>query len=227
MDKKSFLDKLTFELKGIPWPEIQKQKDYYEEMLDDMLEDGMTEDQAVERLGDPAEIAREILREPGVKRVVLQPGGKTPRPAPRPQPEPKKKTEKAQKSPKATQDQKKTWNVVTLVLLILGAPLWVPLALAAIAVVLSVYLSLWSIALSFDVATLCLGVGGVISIIVGIVNIASSPAGAIAALGLGLLLLAVALLGVIIGDVMIVYLIKGTRWTFVKCKNWIRSIRRK
>ena len=221
MNKQSFLEKLAFELKGIPWQEIQKQKAYYEEMLDDMLEDGMTEEQAVEKLGDPVTIAREILQEPGVKRVVLDPSQKRVMPGPAPAGNRQQSgQEPRQAQPAAPQDNKKTMKIVTIVLLILGAPIWISL----LAVVLSLYLSLWAVALSFDGATLALGLGGLAMLVIAGLNITTSPAGALAALGIGLLLLALALLGVLLGDVLAVGLVKGTRWAYRKCKTWIRSV---
>ena len=43
---------------------------------------------------------------------------------------------------------KKQWNPWIIVLLVLGAPIWLPLAISAVAVIFSLYISLWSVIVS-------------------------------------------------------------------------------
>ena len=72
-------------------------------------------------------------------------------------------------------------------LLILGAPLWLPLSLAALAVLLSLYLSLWAVLLSLwavlaatALASICASVYGV-----GLAVLGHAPSG-LAMLGCGM-----------------------------------------
>lgn len=65
MTKREFLSDLSARLSNLPQPELQRQLDYYAEILDDMLEDGLTEDEATARLGSPAALAADILSEAG------------------------------------------------------------------------------------------------------------------------------------------------------------------
>ena len=51
MTKHEFLKQLKAELVGLPGAERRRQLDYYAELLDDMVEDGMDPEMAVERLG--------------------------------------------------------------------------------------------------------------------------------------------------------------------------------
>ena len=51
MTKHEFLKQLKAELAGLPGAERRRQLDYYAELLDDMVEDGMDPEMAVERLG--------------------------------------------------------------------------------------------------------------------------------------------------------------------------------
>ena len=63
MNKSRFSATLKRELRGMPRAEIAKTVAYYEEMIDDKIEGGMTEEQATASLGDPKEIARSICAE--------------------------------------------------------------------------------------------------------------------------------------------------------------------
>ncbi len=63
MTKAEYLGKLRARLEGLPELDIQNYLAYYEEMIDDRMEAGMREAQAVAELADPEAVAREILME--------------------------------------------------------------------------------------------------------------------------------------------------------------------
>lgn len=63
MNKKYFLLELEHELKPLKKAELEKFLSYYEEMIDDYLEDGCTEEEAIRRIGSPEDISREILED--------------------------------------------------------------------------------------------------------------------------------------------------------------------
>ena len=60
MNKRAFLEELGRLTGAMPGQERQKLLDYYEEMIDDRVEEGIPEEEAVAALGDPADIAREF-----------------------------------------------------------------------------------------------------------------------------------------------------------------------
>lgn len=129
MNKQAFLDELYHLLKTLPNAERQQHIEYYGEMIDDRMEDGISEEEAVVALGSAADIAAQIL------------GSIPPKPARR-------------------------FPVWAIALIILGAPLWLSLLLAAAAVVLAavlaivaVYLALWSALASLYAAVLTLLLG--------------------------------------------------------------------
>ena len=127
MKKQEFLDKLKGSLWAMPNEDVQNSLDYYSEMIDDRMEDGLTEEEAVAAIGDLDEIVSQILSE-------------TPRP---PQVvEPAKKNKQSQQPAK---DNTKVWLII---LLVLGSPVWIPLVTSAAATVLSVYVSLWSVVIA-------------------------------------------------------------------------------
>ena len=61
MDKNTFLLELQKRLKGLPVEDVQRTLDYYKEMIDDRMEEGLTEEEAVAEIGTVEEIAEPIL----------------------------------------------------------------------------------------------------------------------------------------------------------------------
>ena len=158
MDKLDFLYALQQKLAGLPEEDVSRSLDYYAEMIDDRIEDGMTEQQAVEDLGDVDAIAQQILLEIPLAKLVRA----------------KVKPHRALRA----------WEIV---LLILGAPVWLPLVIAAVAVVISIYIVLWSVVISLyaaDLAVACGAVAGV-TVIVAYLIAGNFPA-ALLFLGAGL-----------------------------------------
>ena len=118
MKKQEFLDKLKASLWAMPEADTQRSLDYYSEMIDDRMEEGLTEEEAVAAIGDLDEIVGQILTE-------------TPRPP-----------ATVEKTPK--RDHTKVWLIV---LLVLGSPIWIPLVAAVLSVAISAYVTLWSVVL--------------------------------------------------------------------------------
>lgn len=131
MNKKTFLWALMDGLSGLPMEDIERSLDYYSEMIDDRMEDGLSEEEAVAAMGPVKEICAQILAETPLSRLVKE--------AVRP---------------------KRKLRVWEIVLLVLGSPVWVPLVAAAVIVVVSVYLSVWAVLLSLYAADLAVAVTG-------------------------------------------------------------------
>ncbi len=132
MNKIEFLTVLRERLQGLPEGDINKSIDFYCEMIDDRVEDGMSEEEAVEALGNIEEIISQILSEVSLPKLVKE----------------KVKPKRALKA----------WEIV---LLVLGAPLWIPLLAAVILTVLAVYLSVWSVIISLYVVDLAVVICGI------------------------------------------------------------------
>lgn len=60
MNKQEFFNGLSYEIRNIPKPEQEKAIFYYREIIDDAIEAGENEEDAIARLGSIEEIAREI-----------------------------------------------------------------------------------------------------------------------------------------------------------------------
>ena len=137
MTKYDFLDLLKQKLSGLPEDDMNERLTFYGEMIDDRMEEGLTEEEAVAAIGDAEDIVSQILEDTPLTKLVKQkmkPGRK-----------------------------RKTWETV---LLVLGFPVWFSLLAAAFVVVFSLYVSLWSIIISLWACVASLGAcsaGGVIS----------------------------------------------------------------
>lgn len=135
MDKKTFLSALRTALVHLPPEAANNTVEYYSEIIDDYIESGTSEEDAVRAVGSIEQIVASISDEP-IKPVTKP----------------------------AARKRNGGW----ILLLILGAPLWLPLVLAALAVVLSVYVSLWAVVFSLYCADISLGVASVCSLAVTI-----------------------------------------------------------
>lgn len=116
MNKQAFLDALRQGLSGFPQADIDERLSFYSEMIDDRTEDGLTEEEAVAQIGPVADIIAQTLAETPLTRLVRE----------------KVKPRRA-------------FRVWEIVLLVLGSPLWLSLLIAAVAVVMVVYVALWAV----------------------------------------------------------------------------------
>lgn len=164
MNKAEFTQQLTNSLAGLSQYDINRSVDYYTEMIDDRVEDGMTEEDAVAALGSIDEIRSKILEEVPITKIV-----------------------------KEKMTPKRSFGAGEIVLLVLGAPLWIPLLLAGIVVILAIYISFWSIIFSLYVADLSVFISGLAGLIVAVIK-PGGPFGALFYAGCGIALIGVAIL---------------------------------
>ncbi len=63
MTKKQFLNDLRIRLSNLPYSDQRRSLDYYSEMIDDRIEEGLSEEDAVKHIGTPAMVATQIMEE--------------------------------------------------------------------------------------------------------------------------------------------------------------------
>ncbi len=119
MNRSEFLSELRKKLAGLPADDILRSLDYYGELIDDRVEDGLSEEDAVAALGPLDDIVRQILTDTPLPKLIKE------------KVKPKRRL--------------KWWEIV---LLALGSPIWLSLGVAAFAVILSLYVVLWSLIVS-------------------------------------------------------------------------------
>lgn len=171
MRKQEFLDKLRASLWAMPEADKQRSMDYYAEMIDDRMEDGLSEEEAVAAIGDLDEIVQQILHE-------------TPRP-------PATVKVESQK-----QRELEPWMIV---LLVLGSPLWISLVVSVVSVVVSVYVSLWSVVVALYISAFAVGAAAV-GCIVGSFFMIGRTATLVVAWGAALLCAGLAIVLILLGN---------------------------
>lgn len=139
MNKQEFIAALRAELRGLPTQDVEDRIDFYIEMIDDRMEDGLSEEEAICAIGSVETIASQIIADipfPKIAKERIKPDHRL-----------------------------KAWEIV---LLALGSPIWLALAISAFAIVLSLYVSLWSVIVSFWAAFVSVVASAFSAVVVGI-----------------------------------------------------------
>ena len=137
MNKQEFLEQLRRGLSGLPQEDIEERLNFYGEMIDDRIEEGLSEPEAVAAIGTVGDVVSQILAETPLTKIV-----------------------KEKIRPKS---RIKPWMIV---LLILGSLLLFPIMPAVIAIILSVYIVVWSVIISLwaiFVSLIASALGGAVS----------------------------------------------------------------
>lgn len=119
MYKQEFLAQLQKGLSGLPQADIAERLNFYSEMIDDRMEEGLSEEEAVAAAGSVPEIVAQITADIPLSKIA-------------------KERIRQKWQPKA-------WEIV---LLAVGSPIWLSLGIAAVAVIFSAYISVWSVIVS-------------------------------------------------------------------------------
>ncbi len=190
MSKADFLRLLERALAQLSEEERQKNLEYYSELLDDMMEEGMTEAEATAKLGSPNQIAQSILQEMPLGKLVS-----------------------------TRMKPKSGWTPLAIVLAVVGSPVWVPLLLATVAIVLAVFVSIWALGFAAVAVVLGLAVAVVATPIIAIrAAVMTLPLG-LMLLGAGLVLLGLCVLGGLMAVELCKLLWQLTVWLAHKIKG--------
>ena len=146
MNKEAFLNELRSKLSGLPQEDIDERVSFYREMIEDHVEDGATEEEAVSDIGPVDEVVKTIMAEIPLTKIV--------------------KT-------RAKNKQKKSMPVWVIILLVLGFPVWFPLLITVFAVVLSIFITVWAIIFSLYVTDFALGMSAIACILAAVVSFAA------------------------------------------------------
>lgn len=141
MTKHEFISELQLRLKGIPENELLKSILYYEEMIDDRIEDGMSEEEAVADLGSVQSIADEILSVFSIPALM--------------------------KAKVADNKNSSSNEGLWLILMIVGFPIWFPLLTAFGAVIFSFYIVVWALIFVLYALLFSFGIGSLATFLAG------------------------------------------------------------
>ena len=112
MKKREFLAVLQRSLYNLPQNELNEQLNFYSEMIDDRMEEGLSEEEAVSKIGSVSDILSQIGNEKNISSAVSE------------------------------KEAKKKLSAGMITLLILGSPVWAALLISTAAVFVSVVISL-------------------------------------------------------------------------------------
>lgn len=142
MNRQEFLDRLRAGLAGLPKDEAAERLNFYSEMIDDRMEDGLSEEEAVDAIGPADRIVEQIISEIPLQKLVK---------------------ERVRRS--------RRLSVLEIVLLVLGSPIWLSLLIAFAAIVFSVYVVIWAVIVSLWAVEISFIAGAVGCLLMGIMFI--------------------------------------------------------
>jgi len=119
MNKKAFLNQLQQGMNGLTKNEIDERLTFYREMIDDRIEEGLSENDAVASVGSIDDILSEINA--GITTAESENQGEM---------------------------HRKKWKAWEITLLAVGSPIWLSLLIAVFVVFVALYISVWSIVIS-------------------------------------------------------------------------------
>lgn len=119
MTKKEFLSEIEKGLCGLAQSDIEERVAFLCEMIDDRMEEGLSQEDAVAEMGSVNDVISQIIAETPLPKIVRE------------RVRPKRRVS--------------AWEIV---LLAVGSPLWLALLIAALAVILSIYVVIWSVVIS-------------------------------------------------------------------------------
>ncbi len=119
MRKQEFLAELEAGLFGLPQYDIVDRLTFYSEIIDDRMEEGFSEEDAVSGIGSVDEIVSQIVAEVPFTKII-----------------------------KEKVKPKRPLKAGEIVLLALGSPIWIPLLFTAVALFLSAYAVVWALIVS-------------------------------------------------------------------------------
>lgn len=119
MTKLDFLLSLHEKLLHLPQDDVEERLNFYCEMIEDHIEEGLSEEDAVSAVGSIDKIAEQIANEISNQHISTE-----------------------------LLKSKRKLRPLEIVLLILGSPLLISLLLAVFAVIISLYITMWSLNIS-------------------------------------------------------------------------------
>ena len=189
MNKQHFLQRLQEGLACLPRQEVQERLTFYSEMIEDRMEEGLSEEEAVAQIGDVDTILSQIIAE--LSPAVPKNGHASRKPQP--------------------------WEIV---LLVIGSPIWLSLLIAAIAILLALYVSAWSVIISLwavFVSFLCCAVCSIPASVLFFIG--GHKATAAATLGAALVCAGLSIFAFYGARAVTRLVIKLSRWSILMCKH--------
>ena len=193
MSRDAFIGELRHRMAGLPQDAVERTVEYYSELIADSMEDGVAEEEAVSRLGSLDEIVANVVKETPLTQIVQT---------------------------RVQESRKKGGSGWVIALLILGAPVWLPLLIAALAVLFALFIALWAVVIALWAAVTGVILAGVAAVAAGIFELVRLhvPQGLVL-LGGGLVCLGLCALLFLLMKLITVGTVKLCKWIWTGIKS--------
>ncbi|MBQ6358251.1 MAG: DUF1700 domain-containing protein, partial [Clostridia bacterium] len=178
---------------GLPQQTVERTVDYYIELIADSVEDGRTEEEAVARLGSIEEIVASVVKDTPLTQIVQT---------------------------RVQEGKKKGISGWVILLLVLGAPVWLPVLIAVLAVLFALFIALWAEVIALWAVVASVIHTGLVAQVAGVVELCRLhlPQGLVL-LGGGLVCLGLCALLFLLMKLITVGTVKLCKWLWVGIKS--------
>ncbi|MBO4904728.1 MAG: DUF1700 domain-containing protein [Lachnospiraceae bacterium] len=142
MSREEYLSGLKQKLTENDIPGVDAMIEFYDEAIADRIEDGMSEDEAVEAMEDADSIVKAAKLDKPITALMAD--------------KVKEKHKEADSNGHGT---------LFVVLMIVGFPIWFPLLISFLAIIFSLYISMWAVVVSIYAVELSLGVTSIAALL--------------------------------------------------------------
>ena len=193
MSRDAFIGELRHRMAGLPQEAVDRTVEYYSELIADSVEDGLGEEEAVSRLGSLDEIVANVVKETPLTQIVQT---------------------------RVQETKKKGGSGWVIALLILGAPVWLPVLIAVSAVLFALFIVLWAVVIALWAAVLGVILAGVAAMAAGVFELVRLhvPQGLVL-LGGGLVCLGLCALLYLLMKLITVGTVKLCKWVWTGIKS--------
>ena len=201
MSRDAFIGELRHRMAGLPQQTVERTVEYYSELIADSVEDGMSEEEAVARLGSLEEIVANVVKDPPLSQIV--------------------QTRVQEKKAKGVSG----WVIA---LLILGAPVWLPLLIAALVVLFALFIALWAVVIALWAVVAAVILAALAAMVGGVIELARMHlAQGLVLLGGGLMCLGLCALAFLLMKLITVGTVKLCKWIWTGIKSLFVGKRKK
>ena len=193
MSRDAFIGELRHRMAGLPQETVERTVEYYGELIADSMEDGLTEEEAVSRLGSLDEIVASVVKDTPLTQIVQT---------------------------RVREGKKKGISGWVILLLVLGAPVWLPVLIAVLAVLFALFIALWAVVIALWAVVAAVILTGLAAMVAGVVELCRLhlPQGLVL-LGGGLVCLGLCALLFLLMKLITVGTVKLCKWLWVGIKS--------
>lgn len=201
MNKNEFLAALEKHLSVLPDADRKRSLLYFEEIIADRMEEGLSEEEVIAQMESPEEIAAGIINDAYADGHMGY---------------------SAPVSEKKRFGDVPMWLVILLA--VLAAPIWLPMVVSAVSVILSVYVSIWAVIISLYATAAALIIAGIAGTVASLVFMVAEPIHAcLFVAGISLFCVGLGILLVFPSVLCTRWCVSGTAWCFRKLTGLVKG----